>query len=190
MLEMGLPPIETPRLLLRDWVPADRDAFVRMNADAEVMRYFPALVTAEETDAMLERNRGNIAASGIGFWAVELRETGEWLGFIGLGVPRFAAHFTPCVEMGWRLEARYWNRGLATEGAMAMLRHAREGLAIPEVVAFTAVENKPSRRVMEKIGMAYVDGGDFDHPHVPEGHALRRHVLYRTTAYRYPAGQA
>lgn len=172
--------IETPRLLLRDWIPADRDCFVSMNTDPEVMRYFPALVPPEETDAMLARNRAAIDEGGFGFWAVEGKETGEFIGFIGLGVPRFEAHFTPCVEIGWRLAARYWNRGLATEGATELLRYAREVLGLSEVVAFTAVDNAPSRRVMEKIGMVYDPNGDFDHPRVPEGHWLRRHVLYRT----------
>jgi RimJ/RimL family protein N-acetyltransferase len=108
----------------------------------------------------------------------ELRETGELAGFIGLSVPSFEAYFTPCIEIGWRLDAPYWNRGLATEGAAAVLRYAFEQLGIPEVVSFAVAANIPSRRVMEKLGMIYE--GEFGHPSLPEGHPLQRHVLYRT----------
>ncbi|MBL8211423.1 MAG: GNAT family N-acetyltransferase [Bryobacterales bacterium] len=107
------------------------------------------------------------------------------IGFIGLGVPSFEAHFTPCIEIGWRLAARYWNRGLATEGAAAMLRHGREELGLTDLVSFTAMPNLPSRRVMEKIGLVHDAVGDFDHPRVPEGHWLRRHVLYRTRRWEF-----
>lgn len=150
-----------------------------MNADPLVMHYFPAPLTAAETDAMLARNRLAFDQHGFGFWAVIVKETNEFAGFIGLGIPSFEAHFTPCVEIGWRLVARFWNRGLATEGAHAVLRFGFETLHLPEIVSFTAVVNAPSRRVMEKIGMLYDPAGDFDHPRVPREHPLCRHVLYR-----------
>jgi RimJ/RimL family protein N-acetyltransferase len=150
-----------------------------MNADPLVMRHFPSTITAEETDAMLERNRLHFERHGFGLWAVVDKSMGEFAGFIGLAVPAFDAHFTPCVEIGWRLAARFWNRGLATEGAACVLRFAFETLRLDEVVSFTTATNLPSRRVMEKLGMMHDRNGDFDHPLIPDGHPLRRHVLYR-----------
>lgn len=141
------------------------------------MRYFPATLSRAESDAAADWIEAQWAARGFTLYAAELR--GEFIGFIGLSVPRFEAHFTPCVEIGWRLAAAFWNRGLATEGARAVLRHAFGVLGLTEVVAFTAPANVPSRRVMEKIGMTHDPADDFDHPGLPEGHRLRRHVLYR-----------
>src|SRR5215469_4114599 len=171
---------ETARLVLREWREADRVPFAKINADPEVMRYFPSTLTAEETDAALERIRLHFERHGFGLWAAELKETCEFAGYIGLFVPSFEAHFTPCVEIGWRLGARFWNRGLATEGASAVLAFAHSGLRLDEVVSFTAAENVASRRVMEKIGMIRDLRGDFDHPRIPQGHPLSRHVLYRS----------
>ena len=171
--------ILTARLLLRLWRPADREPFARMNADPRVMRYFPAALSRAESDALVDRAEAHFAAHGFGPFAVEVRDTGQFAGYIGLVVPRFEAHFTPAVEIGWRLDAAVWNRGLATEGARAVLRYAFETLRLPEIVSFTVPENLPSRRVMEKIGLLRDPRGDFDHPGLPEGHPLRRHVLYR-----------
>ena len=171
--------IETPRLILRNWVESDRQPFRQMNADARVMRYFPKLMTPEESDAGMSRLQAHADRHGFTFWAADLRESGEFIGFIGLAHTPFEAHFTPCVEIGWRLRPEFWNRGLATEGARACVDHAFHQLALAEIVAFTAVENCPSRRVMEKLGMTHNPADDFDHPRCPEGHQLRRHVLYR-----------
>jgi RimJ/RimL family protein N-acetyltransferase len=165
--------------LLRGWKAGDRAPFAAMNADPTVMRYFAAPLTESETNAMLERNAAHFEQYGFGLWAVELSSTGEFIGFIGLSVPQFEAPFTPCVEIGWRLAAQHWNKGFATEGAGAVLRHGFESLRIDEIVSFTTVENLPSRRVMEKIGMHRNPNDDFDHPRLPIGHELRRHVLYR-----------
>lgn len=128
---------------------------------------------------MVDRIEAQQLARGFTLYAAELLVSGDFIGFIGLSVPTFEAHFTPCVEIGWRLAAAYWNRGLATEGARAVLRHGFEALGLAEVVAFTVPGNLASRRVMEKIGMTHDPGEDFEHPRLPEGHALRRHVLYR-----------
>lgn len=171
--------IETARLKLRSWRDEDRRPFAAMNADPLVMRYFPALLTEAETDAMLDRNQAHFERHGFGLWAVEHAASGEFAGLTGLSIPRFETHFTPCVEIGWRLAARFWNQGFATEAAQAVLRFGFETLGLPEVVSFTTVENRPSRRVMEKIGMAHDREGDFDHPLIPAGHPQRRHVLYR-----------
>jgi RimJ/RimL family protein N-acetyltransferase len=172
--------IETERLLLRDWREDDFEPFARMCADPLVMEFFPATLTPEETAAALERGRAHFARHGFGWWAAELKETGTFIGFIGLAVPGFEAHFTPCVETGWRLAAEYWGRGLATEGARASLRYGFETLGLREIVSFTTVGNGRSRRVMEKLGMTHDPADDFDHPRIAEGHPLRRHVLYRS----------
>jgi ribosomal-protein-alanine N-acetyltransferase len=171
--------LETERLLLREWRDEDRAPFARMNADPRVMEFFPAALTAAETDAMLERMRVHFDRHGFGWWAAELKETGAFIGFIGLGVPYFEAHFTPCVEIGWRLATEHWGRGLATEGARAVLRYGFEELGLREIVSFTSTQNVRSRRVMEKLKMTRNPADDFDHPRIPEGHPLRRHVLYR-----------
>ena len=128
---------------------------------------------------MVDRVEAHFALHGFGFWAAELKGTGDFIGFVGLGVPDFEGRFTPCIEIGWRLAAAFWNRGLATEGAHAALGYAFSVLALREVVAFTVPANLRSRRVMEKLGMTHDPDDDFDHPRIPEGHPLRRHVLYR-----------
>jgi RimJ/RimL family protein N-acetyltransferase len=146
-----------------------------MNSDPAVMRYFPALLTREESDAAADRIGELLERRGFTLYAAEFRGTAEFIGFIGLWVPSFM----DVVEIGWRLAPAWWNRGLATEGARAVLRTAFEDLGLTEVVAFTVPANLPSRRVMEKIGMRYDASGDYDHPAIAEGHPLRRHLLYR-----------
>ncbi len=172
----------TPRLELRRWRPADRAPFIHLNADPRVMEYFPALLTPAESTEMMARIEDHFLRYGFGLWAAELRETGEFTGFIGLNMPTFEAHFTPCVEIGWRLAPQFWGLGLATEGAHAVLRHAFTDLALPEIVAFTVPANRRSRRVMEKLAMTHNPADDFNHPRLPEDHPLRRHVLYRKAA--------
>jgi RimJ/RimL family protein N-acetyltransferase len=178
--------IETERLRLRRWRDADRAPFARLNADPTVMEFYPAPLSAEESDAMVDRLESHFLQHGFGPWAAELRETNEFIGYVGLAVPRFVAAFTPCVEIGWRLAAEQWGKGLATEGACAVIRYAFEVLALPEVVSFTVPANVRSRRVMEKLGMTRDPREDFDHPLLAEGHPLRRHVLYRLTRTPVP----
>jgi len=150
-----------------------------MCSDPQVMRYFPALLTRAQSDEAVDRIGALLARHGFTFYAAELKETGAFIGFVGILPVLFQAHFTPCVEIGWRLAAAYWNRGLATEGARAVLGHAFGALGLEEVVSFAVPTNLPSRRVMEKLGMKRDAAEDFDHPSLPEGHPLRRHVLYR-----------
>ncbi|MEZ5399974.1 MAG: GNAT family N-acetyltransferase [Bryobacteraceae bacterium] len=169
--------ITTDRLRLRHWTAADREPFARLSADPEVMRHFPSPLARVESDALADRIAARCTEDGFTLYAAELRETGAFLGFIGLLRIRFEAWFTPAVEVGWRLDRAYWNRGLATEGARAVALHAFENLGLEELVSFTAPDNLASRRVMEKIGMR--PDGEFEHPHLPEGHRLRQHVLYR-----------
>jgi ribosomal-protein-alanine N-acetyltransferase len=172
--------LETSRLLLRPWEKRDREPFRRMNADPRVMEYFAAPLSPAESDALVERIQSHMARHGFGFFAASLRESGEFIGMVGMAHVPFDAHFTPCVEIGWRISPEYWNRGFATEAARECLRYAAEELRLAEVVAFTVPGNQRSRRVMEKLGMTRNPADDFEHPRIPEGHPLRRHVLYRT----------
>ena len=169
----------TERMILRQWIARDHDPFARLNADPRVMQYMPGALSREESDALVDRIKEHFSKYDFGLWAAELRTTGVFIGFIGLSVPSFHAHFTPCVEIGWRLAAEHWGKGLATEGALAVLHCAFESVGLTEVVSFTSTENRRSRRVMEKIGMKHDAADDFDHPRLPAGHPLRRHVLYR-----------
>jgi RimJ/RimL family protein N-acetyltransferase len=171
--------LRTERLLLRRWRPEDRAPFAAMNADPRVMEFFPGLLTPEESDASVGRIEAHFEKHGFGLWAVEVVGVAPFAGFIGLSHPRFEAPFTPCVEIGWRLAAPHWGYGYATEGARAALAFAFETLGLAEIVSFTAAVNLRSRRVMEKLGMTHDPSDDFDHPLLPEGHWLRRHVLYR-----------
>lgn len=171
--------IETDRLFLREWEKRDREPFAQLNSDPRVMEFMPACLSPEESNLLADRIEDHFRKHGFGLYAAELREDRSFVGYIGLAVPGFKAHFTPCVEIGWRLAAPYWGRGLATEGARAMARHAFESLGLDALVSFTVPGNLRSRRVMEKIGMTHDPADDFDHPNLPEGHPLRRHVLYR-----------
>lgn len=170
----------TERLDLRQWRDDDRVPFAALNADPEVMEHFPATLTRAESDAMIDRHRDQLAAGAPGVFAAEVRATGQFIGFIGLAVPRFEASFTPCVEIGWRLSREAWGHGYGTEGALATLEHGFTTLDLTEIVSFTSVGNHRSRAVMERIGMRPVE--EFEHPNLEPGHPLRRHVLYRITA--------
>ena len=168
------------------------------------MKHFPRLWTREESDAAVTSLQKSIGERGWGFWAVEVRGVSSFIGFVGLAVPRMTAHFTspiaksrlrrflpaserrdfhvaPCVEIGWRLAPEFWGRGYATEAANASLRYGFEQLILKEIVAFTVPLNERSRAVMKRIGMTHDPADDFDHPHLPVGDPLRRHVLYRMT---------
>jgi len=173
--------LRTDRLLLRRWTAADREPFARMNADPRVMAHFSAALTREESDALADRIDAHFARRGFGAWAVEIPEVAPFAGFIGLAVPDFDAPFMPSVEIGWRLAAEYWGNGYATEGARAALAFGFDTLGLAEIVSFTTPDNLQSRRVMERIGMMRDPADDFDHPNLPAGHPLRRHVLYRIT---------
>ena len=164
---------------MRSWRIDDREPFADMNSDEVVMEHFPGLLAREESDAFVERARASWQR-GFGLWAVEWRETESFIGYIGFAQPQWHAHFTPCIEIGWRLCAASWGRGLATEGASAALAWARGNIVFPrdEVVSFTTVANLRSRRVMEKLGLVRDETGDFDHPLLPQW-PHRRHVLYR-----------
>ena len=171
--------MKTERLRLRRWLLADRAPFAALNADPRVMEHFPGPLSREESDTLATAIEAHFDQHGFGLWAVEIPHVTTFAGFVGLSVPRFEAHFTPCVEIGWRLAAEHWGRGYATEGARAVLTFAFQTLGLGEIVSFTVPANARSRRVMERIGMVHNRADDFDHPMLPDGHPLRRHVLYR-----------
>jgi len=171
--------LQTDRLLLRRWRDSDRLPFQAMSADPRVMEFMPSLLSEAESDALIDRAQSNFDRHGYGPFAAELLENQAFIGFIGLSIPNFDATFMPAVEVGWRLGFDFWGRGLATEGARAVIRYAFSELGLDGLVSFTVPGNVRSRRVMEKIGMTHDPRDDFDHPRLPEGHPLRRHVLYR-----------
>lgn len=170
--------LATARLRLRQWQQRDRPAFARLNADPEVMRFFPGTQTREQSDRSIAVWEAELHERGWSNWAVEQVLDGAFVGFVGLTVPKRALPFMPCVEIGYRLARPYWGRGFATEAGRACLRFAFERLELPEVVSFTAKLNLPSQAVMRRLGMVDADE-DFDHPALPEGSPLRRHCLYR-----------
>jgi ribosomal-protein-alanine N-acetyltransferase len=175
--------LTTSRLILRPWRDADLSAFARLNDDPAVTEFLSRRLSRDESDALAAHIRTAIETRGWGFWAVEVKETGPaaapFIGFVGLSVPGFEAHFTPCVEIGWRLAKEHWGCGYASEAAAASLRFAFENLRLQQIVAFTVPLNKRSMRVMERIGMSRDLAGDFEHPKLPPGHPFRPHVLYR-----------
>lgn len=175
--------IQTPRLLLRHWRESDCEPFIAMNRSPRVMRYFPEPYSREQTLALYDRIQQEFTEKGYGLYAAEERESGRFIGFIGFHQADFAADFCPCVEISWRLNAPFWNRGYATEGARACLKEGFDRLGFTAVYSFTARCNRPSERVMQKLGMEYLC--EFEHPGVACGSPLRTHVCYRIT----PEGQ-
>ena len=181
--------LQTPRLHLRQWRGEDRAPYAAMNQDPEVMRYFLAPQSREASDKAIDTWHAEVAGKGWSNWAVALRDTGEFIGFTGLTVPWRKYAFTPCVEIGWRLARAHWKKGYATEAANAALRVGFEQLGLEEIVSFTAILNRPSRAVMERLGMTNAHE-DFEHPALPEGHALRPHCLYRLRRETWRAAQS
>lgn len=173
------PQLRTDRLLLRRWRDSDREPLAALNADPEVMEHFLAPLTREESDAFMDSVEAHFRQHGFSMWAVEVVSTGSFAGFVGLLVPRFQAPFTPAVEIGWRLARQQWGRGYASEAARAALAFGFEEVGLEEIVSFTVPQNVRSRRVMERLGMTRDPADDFDHPFMPEGHRVRRHLLYR-----------
>ncbi len=170
--------VDTPRLRLRQWRAADREPFAALNADPAVMEFFLSPLSRESSDASIDAWQSQLASRGWSNWALELKASGEFLGFTGLSIPRRVLPFSPCVEVGWRLARKHWGQGYATEAARAALEVGFVRLDLPEIVSFTTVGNVRSRAVMERIGMRDAKQ-DFEYPGFPEGHPLRRHCLYR-----------
>jgi RimJ/RimL family protein N-acetyltransferase len=186
-IEQPEPRLTTRRLVLRRWRDSDRPQFAAMNADPQVMEHFPSPMTRLESDTLVDRIEAGFAERGFGLWAVQVARGGEFIGFTGLAVPRFEAHFTPAVEIGWRLARSSWGHGYATEAALRVLEFAFKEVGLAEVVSFTSVDNLRSQAVMKRIGMTRDSAEDFDHPALDRGHRLSRHGLWRITADRWRA---
>jgi RimJ/RimL family protein N-acetyltransferase len=176
---MSAPVLETTRLRLRCWRDDDLEPFALLNADSRVMEHFPSVLDRAQSDRLAARIRKGLSERAFGSWALEVPGTADFIGFTGLSVPAFDAHFTPCVEIGWRLAFDYWGRGYASEAASSVLSYAFGSLGLREVVSFTVPANRRSIAVMERLGMTRSPADDFSHPVLPDGHPLRPHVLYR-----------
>jgi ribosomal-protein-alanine N-acetyltransferase len=172
--------IETDRIILRAWKESDKKPFALMNADPEVMRYFPKMLNEGESDALAARIERQMAQFGYGLWAAQEKASGGFMGFIGFNYTDFESDFTPCVEIGWRLAKAFWDRGYATEGAKACLAYGFGTLGLRDVYSFTSALNTRSEKVMRKIGMTKVK--DFSHPKIDPANELCPHVLYRIAA--------
>jgi ribosomal-protein-alanine N-acetyltransferase len=182
--------LHTPRLTLREWRDADVNAFAAMFDDPPVMEFLPPAQDRAAIEAIVGRVRAHFTQHGFGWWAAELkapgnRTSGQFIGFIGLSHVPFQAHFTPAVEVGWRLASAHWGQGYATEGAKAALAAGFTRLGLQEIVSFTVPANRRSWHVMQRIGMTHDDADDFDHPRLTEGDPLRRHVLHRISRKRW-----
>lgn len=180
--------METERLILRRWRRSDKSPFARLNADPRVMAFMPKVLSAEESDRLVDQIEEHFEQHGFGLCAVELRRDHSFIGFVGLSTPSLNTAFTPCIEIGRRLSAGHWGHGLATEGARSIVRYAPEAKSIEQLVSFTVPSNLRSRGVMEKLGMTRNSSEDFDHPNLPDGHPLRRHVLCRLQSPRPSRG--
>jgi RimJ/RimL family protein N-acetyltransferase len=170
---------ESQRLRFRRWLDADKELFASMNANAEVMKFFPNRLTKEESDALIDRFENHHAEKGYGIWAVERKQDNSFIGFIGLLEVGFEVDFKGVTEIGWRLDKKFWKRGYAAEGAKACLTYAFNDLKLNEVYSFTSILNSPSETVMKRIGMTKVK--EFEHPKLEKDSPLKRHVLYKIT---------
>ena len=173
--------IETDRSILRPWTERDREPFAEMSADPAVMEHLLPINTRKAADAWIDCRKAHLAEHGFSFWALEAKASGIFLGAVGLLRISYEAHFSPAIEVGWRIARPFWGQGYAPEAAAASVRFGFEALGLSEVVANTVPQNTSSRRVMEKLGMSHNAADDFDHPGIPEGHPLRHQVLYRLT---------
>ena len=176
-LGAAAPVLRTGRVLLRPWRAEDLEPFAALNADPRVMEHYPAPLTRAESDELVRRTIPLFATRGFSLWAVEVPRVAPFIGYVGLIEPSFQARFTPCVEIGWRLAFPYWGYGYATESARAALSFGFADAGLEEIVSFTVPANPRSVAVMERLKMT--PDGEFDHPRLPQGHALQRHVLYR-----------
>jgi len=177
--------LSSGRICLRQWREQDREAFAAMNSDPRVMEFFRSRLSRIESDAMVDHIQKHFGEHGFGLWPIEIPGVAPFIGFAGLQVPGFSAHFTPCVEIGWRLAFEHWGRGYATEAAHLALGYGFRTVALREVVSYTSVTNRRSRAVMERLGMRRDPADVFDYPRLPEGHPLRPHVLYRLDSGSY-----
>jgi RimJ/RimL family protein N-acetyltransferase len=181
--------LETERLILRQWRPADLDPFAAMSADPEIMRFFPTRHDRAQTERHIRLIADFIERDGIGWWALEVPGVFDFAGFTGLSRPRFHAHFTPCIEIGWRLRRDAWGKGYATEAGKACLEYGFERLGLDEIVSMAVLDNHRSRAVMERLGMSRRVEDDFGHPRLAFDHPHRLHVLYRMSRDAWTTGR-
>jgi RimJ/RimL family protein N-acetyltransferase len=170
--------LRTSRLLLRPWRDADVAAFAELSTDPAVMEFLRPLTEPGAAEAWAARVRDHWRRHAFGQWVVEIPGEASFIGVVGLSTVSYEAHFTPAVEVAWRLAPAYWGRGYATAAARAALDYGFNTLGLAEIVAVTVPPNIRSRRVMERLGMTRASEDDFDHPSIPEG-PRKRHVLYR-----------
>jgi RimJ/RimL family protein N-acetyltransferase len=173
------PTLRTERLLLRRWRDDDRAPFAALNADPVVMEHLPAVIAPDESDTFVDRLEVEFDDVGFGLWAVEVVGGAPFIGYVGLHRAPESVPFAPAVEVGWRLAHEHWGNGYATEGARAAIDFGFREARLDEIVSFTVPANVRSWHVMERLGMTRDPADDFDHPVLPAGHRLRRHVLYR-----------
>ena len=177
--------IETERLILRTWKKEDADAYFQINQDPKVIEFLRGPLTMEQVDGFITAVNNHQDKYGYTLWASCLKESSELIGFIGLNYVDWESHFSPAVEVGWRLGSQYWGKGYATEGAKASLEYGFKQSGLKEIVSFTVPANVRSLRVMEKIGLKRDFSGDFAHPKLPKDHKLSHHVLYRLSGNEY-----
>ena len=190
MPDAGVPEIRTARLLLRGWREDDRPPFAALNTDPAVVEFLAGARTRAESDRLVDTIVRGWAEQRYGLWALERLDDGQFIGFTGLSSPGFDAPFMPAVEVGWRLARDAWGQGYATEAAHAAIAFGFDTVGLDEIVSFTATANIRSRRVMERLELTHDPADDFDHPRLPPGHALRRHVLYRLSRAAWLARRA
>lgn len=164
---------------MRPWRDEDLEPFAGLNADPLVMEHMPKLLSRTASDELASGYAQHLRQHGFGMWAVELLRGAPFIGFVGIAYPRLNAHFTPCVEVGWRLAHEYWGNGYATEAAQKALALGFDEFGLREIIAYTAARNDRSRAVMKRLRMQRDPSDDFDHPNMPSGDPLRPHVLYR-----------
>ena len=173
--------LNTPRLRLRNWQVEDLPSWIAMNSDPITLKYFPRTFTEAESRASFERIKSFLELNKFGLWAAEEKETEKFMGFIGLSEQNVEGiAFTPCIEIGWRLDREYWGRGYATEGALEVLKFGQESLKFDQIFSYTSRINSPSINVMKKIGLRARSELDFDHPKIQAGELLRDHVVFST----------
>jgi RimJ/RimL family protein N-acetyltransferase len=174
-------PLQSERVLLREWRESDVAPWIALNLDAENLKYFPRVYSVEESLASYMRIRDLLNENSFGLWAAEEKSSGEFMGFVGLmhhNIPDIS--FMPCYEIGWRLDKKYWGKGYATEAAKVVLAFGLEQLELEKIYSFTAKGNLPSIKVMKKIGLQERPELAFEHPRVPDESPLKSHVVYST----------
>jgi len=181
--------LQTERLLLRQWCEEDLPRFAELNADPEVMEFYPDLLSRQESNAAVEKFKSLISKNGWGFWAVESIHDQSFIGLVGLHKPVYELPFSPCIEIGWRLARTCWGKGYATEAGRACLDFAFDRLDLSEVFAFTSVPNMKSRAVMERLNMANIQA-NFDHPIIPHNSPFREHVVYKINKQQWRFNQS